>query len=170
MAAVKEGATACLIDTPFTPIERTCTGIEAANPRHATIEVYNPIEVDLAAIECGTVCTEAGRAAVEWVKPPLTWRWRTRSTALGNKSRTHTPYDFPKLMKVSESLARQSVERYGGSIEIDEVGREVFVIPANRPYSSHSNTSGKTCLRAMTLKEWENLTVRNHRSKCSMNE
>ena len=42
----------------------------------------------------------------------------------------HTPYDFPKLMEVSESLARQSVERYGGSIEIDELGREVFVIPA----------------------------------------
>jgi len=41
----------------------------------------------------------------------------------------HTPYDFPKLMKVSESLARQSVERYGGSTEIDELEREVFVIP-----------------------------------------
>jgi 4-hydroxythreonine-4-phosphate dehydrogenase len=42
--------------------------IEAANPRHGTIEVLNPIEVDLSAIECGSVCTEAGRAAVEWIK------------------------------------------------------------------------------------------------------
>ncbi len=41
----------------------------------------------------------------------------------------HTPYNFPKLMKVSEALARQSIERYGGAIEIDELGREVFVIP-----------------------------------------
>lgn len=41
----------------------------------------------------------------------------------------HTPYDFPKLMAVSESLARQSVERSGGATEMDELGREVFVIP-----------------------------------------
>ena len=42
--------------------------IEAARPRHGVIEVLSPIEVDLSAIERGTVCTEAGRAAVEWIK------------------------------------------------------------------------------------------------------
>ena len=42
--------------------------IEAAEPRCGVIEVLSPIDVDLSAIERGSVCAEAGRAAVEWVK------------------------------------------------------------------------------------------------------
>ena len=42
--------------------------IESASPRLGVIEVLNPIDVDRAALKLGTVCTEAGRAAVEWVK------------------------------------------------------------------------------------------------------
>ena len=42
---------------------------------------------------------------------------------------SHTPYDFPKLIEVSQALARQSVERSGGRIEAAADGREVFVIP-----------------------------------------
>ena len=42
----------------------------------------------------------------------------------------HTSYDFPRLLEVSEALARQAVVRNGGSIEQDSQGREVFVIPA----------------------------------------
>ncbi|UCG46110.1 MAG: ADP-ribosylglycohydrolase family protein [Phycisphaerales bacterium] len=49
---------------------------------------------------------------------------------------SHTPYNFPKLVSVCEKLVRDSVVRAGGRIEKNDVGQEVFVIPARRPRPS----------------------------------
>jgi hypothetical protein len=42
---------------------------------------------------------------------------------------SHTPYNFPTLVEVSEKLAHQAVVRSGGRVEKNAEGREVFVIP-----------------------------------------
>ncbi|NIP25260.1 MAG: hypothetical protein GWN67_12910, partial [Phycisphaerae bacterium] len=46
---------------------------------------------------------------------------------------SHTPYNFPTLISVCEKLVRQSVIRAGGSIEKDDEGGDVFVIPVQKP-------------------------------------
>jgi len=48
---------------------------------------------------------------------------------------SHTPYTFPELVAVCESLARQAVPQAGGRIERDN-GGEVFVIPMTPPRPS----------------------------------
>lgn len=42
---------------------------------------------------------------------------------------SHTAYNFPRLVDVCEKLARQVVVKYGGRVEKDASGEEVFVIP-----------------------------------------
>jgi hypothetical protein len=42
---------------------------------------------------------------------------------------SHTPYNFPTLIKVCEKLVRQAVKRAGGRIEKNADGEDVFVIP-----------------------------------------
>ncbi len=46
---------------------------------------------------------------------------------------SHTPYDFPTLVSVSEKLARRAVVNCGGSIVSDEQGKEYFLIPRQTP-------------------------------------
>jgi hypothetical protein len=46
---------------------------------------------------------------------------------------SHTPYNFPTLIKVCEQLARQAVENASGRIEKNSKGKEVFVIPIRKP-------------------------------------
>jgi hypothetical protein len=46
---------------------------------------------------------------------------------------SHTPYNFPTLVKVCEKLVRESVVRAGGKIEKDSDGKEIFVIPVKKP-------------------------------------
>ena len=46
---------------------------------------------------------------------------------------SHTPYNFPMLVEVSKKLVRQSVRRAGGRVETDADGREVFVVPIQKP-------------------------------------
>ncbi len=46
---------------------------------------------------------------------------------------SHTPYNFPTLIKVCEKLVRQAVKRAGGQIEKNARGEEVFVIPVTKP-------------------------------------
>jgi hypothetical protein len=46
---------------------------------------------------------------------------------------SHTPYDFPTLVSISEKLARQAVVNCGGSIVSDEQGKEYFLIPQQTP-------------------------------------
>jgi len=48
---------------------------------------------------------------------------------------SHTPYNFPTLVKVNEKLVRQAVKRAGGRIE-KKGGKEVFVIPVKEPKPS----------------------------------
>ena len=60
----------------------------------------------------------------------------TSALELGTKF-SYTEYDFEALADVSEKLARQIVVQSGGSIEIDENGEEVFVIPMQEPNPSN---------------------------------
>ena len=53
---------------------------------------------------------------------------------------SHTAYSFPKLIAVSEKLARQVVKRYGGKV-IKERGEEVFLIPVVAPKPSKMELS-----------------------------
>ena len=46
---------------------------------------------------------------------------------------SHTPYNFPTLVEVSKKLVRQSVKRAGGRVETNAEGKEVFVIPIQKP-------------------------------------
>jgi hypothetical protein len=47
-----------------------------------------------------------------------------------------TDYNFSRLLEVTEKLARESVLRAGGSIEMDSDGNEGFVIPVQQPQPS----------------------------------
>jgi hypothetical protein len=49
---------------------------------------------------------------------------------------SHTTYNFPRLIEVSQQLVRQAVLRAGGRIEKDEDGNEVLVIPVESPRPS----------------------------------
>ncbi len=49
---------------------------------------------------------------------------------------THTAYNFPRLLDACERLARQIVTRYGGRVERQSNGDEVFVIPVREPRPS----------------------------------
>lgn len=42
-------------------------------------------------------------------------------------------YDWPTMINIHEQLARQVVVKYGGKIEKDSKGEEVFVIPVQNP-------------------------------------
>jgi len=46
---------------------------------------------------------------------------------------SHTPYNFPTLVRVCEKLARQAVTHCGGKITVDDQGQEHFVIPRQKP-------------------------------------
>ena len=50
-----------------------------------------------------------------------------------DKEFLYTAYNFPRLLKVCEDLTRQTVTRYGGRVETDATGQEVFVIPVRLP-------------------------------------
>lgn len=62
--------------------------------------------------------------------------------ALDRKSKfAGSDYDFDKLIKVCESLARQIVLRAGGKIVKDKNGEEVFFIPVKTPTPSRLEQS-----------------------------
>lgn len=60
-----------------------------------------------------------------------------RFTAALDETRkfSHTPYDFPTLLRVCEKLARTIVLRSGGRV-VQENGEEVFLIPDREPTPS----------------------------------
>jgi len=49
---------------------------------------------------------------------------------------SHTPYNFPTLVRVCEELVRQAVKRGRGRIEKNAHGSDVFVIPVRKPKPS----------------------------------
>jgi hypothetical protein len=53
----------------------------------------------------------------------------------------HTAYNFPALLDVCEKLTRQILARYGGSVEKNTNGDEVFVIPVQTPKPSQLELS-----------------------------
>ncbi|MBN1806994.1 MAG: ADP-ribosylglycohydrolase family protein [Sedimentisphaerales bacterium] len=46
---------------------------------------------------------------------------------------SHTPYNFPRLVEVSEKLVRQAVKRQGGRIMKNMEAQEAFIIPIRKP-------------------------------------
>jgi len=66
------------------------------------------------------------------------WDLPTKFTAALNPEGkfSHTPYNFPTLVKVCEKLVRQSVLRNGGRIEKDANDQEVYVIAIQAPKPS----------------------------------
>lgn len=53
-----------------------------------------------------------------------------------NRIFDHTAYNFPRLLAVCEKLTRQILAKYGGRVEQDATGEEVFVIPVQSPKPS----------------------------------
>ncbi len=49
---------------------------------------------------------------------------------------SHTPYDFPTLVRVCEELARDAVVNCGGKVEMNDDGGERLVIPVQKPHPS----------------------------------
>jgi len=49
---------------------------------------------------------------------------------------SHTPYNFPTLVKACEKLVREAVKRAGGRVEKDAAGQQIFVIPVQKPRPS----------------------------------
>lgn len=49
---------------------------------------------------------------------------------------SYSPYTFPKVVEVCRRLASQAVFRAGGYLEKDEAGKEVFIIPVEKPQPS----------------------------------
>ncbi|HNQ73577.1 MAG TPA: ADP-ribosylglycohydrolase family protein [Verrucomicrobiota bacterium] len=76
---------------------------------------------------------------------------------------SHTEYTFPKLLTVSEQLARQVIVRSGGKI-IRENGEEVFLIPTLAPQPSRlarSWSPGPIAGSRFTPAEMAQITARN---------
>jgi hypothetical protein len=86
---------------------------------------------------------------------------RFTSALNSEKTFSHTPYTFPKLLDVCELLARQAVTRSGGRIEHTAAGEELFVIPVLAPQPSEFQqcwSPGPTANR-FTNREMEQITV-----------
>ncbi len=54
---------------------------------------------------------------------------------------SHTPYNFPTLIRVCEDLARDAVVNSGGKIQTNDQGEECFVIPVQSPRPSRLERS-----------------------------
>ena len=59
-----------------------------------------------------------------------------KSALVMDRKFTHTPYDLDNLIRVCQQLARKSVVRQGGRIERDGKGKEVLLIPVQKPRTS----------------------------------
>jgi len=46
---------------------------------------------------------------------------------------SYTAYDFPSLINVCEQLALKAIKRAGGSVDKDEAGKDLLVIPVKNP-------------------------------------
>jgi hypothetical protein len=77
---------------------------------------------------------------------------------------SHTAYDFPALLAVCEKLCRQSLEKFGGKVEKDANGEEVFVIPVVAPKPSPLELSwapGPVANSKFTEEEMAKITAAN---------
>jgi hypothetical protein len=75
---------------------------------------------------------------------------------------SHTPYNFPTLITVSEKLARQAVVNCGGRIQTDQQGNEYFVLPRQTPRPSRLEqcwTPGPTAESRYSQEEMAQITV-----------
>ncbi len=80
------------------------------------------------------------------------------------KEFSHTAYNFPRLLDVCEKLARQFLVRYGGRVERNAAGEEVFVIPPHDPRPSKLELSwapGPIANSRFTPEEMERITEAN---------
>ncbi len=77
---------------------------------------------------------------------------------------SHTAYNFPRLLEVCEELTRQILAKYGGRVETDASGNEVFVIPVTTPKPSKLELSwapGPIANSMFTPEEMAKITVGN---------
>ena len=75
----------------------------------------------------------------------------------------HTAYNFPRLLAVCEKLTRQILAKYGGRVETDPSGAEVFVIPVADPKPSALELSwapGRIASSRFTQEELDRITVK----------
>jgi hypothetical protein len=75
---------------------------------------------------------------------------------------SHTAYSFPRLLEVCEKLTRQILAKYGGRVEKDAAGEDVFVIPVAAPKPSKLELSwapGPIANSRFTPEEMARITV-----------
>lgn len=90
-------------------------------------------------MRCGkdSDCNPSSAAGVLFTSLGLSTLPERFTSALNEQGKfSHTPYSFPILVHVCETLARQAVLRAGGLVEGMEDGTEEFVIPVKRPRPS----------------------------------
>ncbi len=92
------------------------------------------------------------------------WDLPTKFTAALNPEGkfSHTPYNFPTLVKVCETLVRDSVQRNGGRIEKTAAGQDIFVIAVEAPKPSKLEqcwVPGPIANSKFTKKEMKKITV-----------
>ena len=81
---------------------------------------------------------------------------------------SHTAYNFPQLIDVSEKLVRQAVIDAGGCIEKNDAGEEVLVIPVRQPKPSKLEQCwdpGPSAGSRFTDEEMAKITVEPERKK-----
>ncbi len=97
----------------------------------------DPDQTIVIATRCGqdSDCNPSGAAGVLFTTigfERLPEKFKTALDPTGKFS--HTPYDFPAVISVTEKLAREAVVNEGGRIASSEQGQEYFVIPRCKPH------------------------------------
>ena len=104
----------------------------------------DPDKTIIVSMRCGqdSDCNPSSAAGILFTSMGLKQVPKKFTSALDPEGKfSHTPYIFSKLVQVCEKLTRDAVVRSGGRIEIDADGREVFVIPAQKPVPSQLEQS-----------------------------
>jgi len=99
----------------------------------------DPDQTIIISMRCGqdSDCNPSNAAGVLFTSMGLSAIPERFVSALDEEGKfSHTPYNYPKLVKVCTQLTRQIVVQQGGRIEKDEDGQEVFVIPMQEPRPS----------------------------------
>jgi hypothetical protein len=97
----------------------------------------DPDQTILIATRCGqdSDCNPSSAAGILFATigfEKLPDKFKTALDLTGKFS--HTPYDFPTLISVSEKLARAAVLNCGGKVVSSQQGNEYFVIPRQRAH------------------------------------
>jgi len=79
-------------------------------------------------------CNSANVGAILFANIPFSKLPEKYSKGLSQTTKFNfTDYNFPELLAATEKVARQAVVKFGGKIEKDAKGEEVFVLPVQTP-------------------------------------